>query len=72
MTKGNLPQTILKRRSPLGLRGLKLLRYQFRVPEAASQPTRAAWIEIEISEKSFTEQVESQPTRAAWIEIGRH
>ena len=34
-----------------------------------SQPTRAAWIEIEKELKAVQAELASQPTRAAWIEI---
>ena len=58
----------LNSRSPLGLRGLKYGQNTASVCRFASQPTRAAWIEI-VCKSKFTKNTGSQPTRAAWIEI---
>ena len=55
-------------RSPLGLRGLKFGKKVFNKRADASQPTRAAWIEI-LAASSLNSKNRSQPTRAAWIEI---
>ena len=59
---------ILRRRSPLGLRGLKFYPHEIISMVRRSQPTQAAWIEIAYTGALFHRQ-QSQPTRAAWIEI---
>ena len=56
-------------RSPLGLRGLKFVEFNYSVELSyLSQPTRAAWIEICLYASSVI-VVLSQPSWAAWIEI---
>ena len=56
-------------RSPLGLRGLKLLSKINLSVFTLSQPTRAAWIEMKLQQTQLQNANQSQPTRAAWIEI---
>ena len=66
-TAGNYGQ--YSGRSPLGLRGLKYRSFCPLLLRRASQPTRAAWIEISHVAMYNTRFLKSQPTRAAWIEM---
>ena len=58
------------RRSPLGLRGLKYHLNKDKHCDTMSQPSWAAWIEMEWDVPKLDLEL-SQPSWAAWIEIRR-
>ena len=57
-----------ERRTPHGVRGLKLRRLVEIRKVRLSHPTRGAWIEIFVPSSRYLDK-KSHPTRGAWIEI---
>ena len=60
---------IRQRRTPPGVRGLKLRLFSLPNQKLKSHPTRGAWIEMPLYCILKTNNIKSHPTRGAWIEI---
>ena len=58
-----------ERRTPHGVRGLKLPLRRGDTDRRSSHPARGAWIEIDRDKAALMGHTSSHPARGAWIEI---
>ena len=63
--------SIMPRRTPRGVRGLKLVGVDNSIGNVASHPARGAWIET-LLVIWYVPNFESHPARGAWIETPQH